>query len=491
MRTLLFFDDWHIQEQRGLTRKWFRAEPWPGTEPGYDPRMVCSFLHPSVHFDADNGQWRMWATGSPDMSRGDEGLVVYLYSSEDGLSWKPEKIDPLVDRLASAETSHAVFSGEHSSHGSVVFEDVREPDPSRRYKVVYSEIAGAHLADAGVNKIATSPDGIHWTIDHAAQWQEHVADTYNTIVFNPYTSNYQFTSRVVWGDRRIALYETKDWRTFSRPQVILHPDPQDPPCVEFYGMPQFNYEGYFIGFLWKMHAALDDYNLSLRMKGRVDAELTYSINGTHWNRTNRQSFLPDEGLGAHGFLQDYPASMVLDNDGWLRIYNSSYIAGHGDSWERGEQFGFLTISRLRRDGFCALETHSDDGFVATRPLIANGGQINVNAIVGQKGFIKAELRKVPDNTPIRGYELENSLPLSGDGHFMQLRWKDRDSTDPFKGQPFRLYLEMNKARLYAVRADADYLIASFPQDNLAGDYRVTHGLPLPWFVHNRDGAYPE
>ena len=36
MKTLLFFDDWPIQEQRGVDRVWFRAEPWPGLEPQVD-----------------------------------------------------------------------------------------------------------------------------------------------------------------------------------------------------------------------------------------------------------------------------------------------------------------------------------------------------------------------------------------------------------------------------------------------------------------------
>lgn len=37
MQTILFFDDWPIQEQRGLDRRWFQAEPWPGLAPATDP----------------------------------------------------------------------------------------------------------------------------------------------------------------------------------------------------------------------------------------------------------------------------------------------------------------------------------------------------------------------------------------------------------------------------------------------------------------------
>ena len=490
MRTLLFFDDWLIQDRRGLDRRWAVAEPWPGHEPACDPLLDSSFCHPIVHRDHETGGWRMWASGSTDRSRGDENFGVFLYSSDDGIEWTPVPCDPPVDRLATPTVAHAVFSGEYSGVGSAVFRDEHEPDPARRYKVAYSEVAGAHLLDPDVNKIAVSPDGIHWTIDHDAVWRGHVTDTFYSILFNPYTGKYQFTARPIRGDRRVALYQTPDWKTFTRPDVVLHPDPDDPPCVEFYGMPQFFYEGYFVGFLWKMHGAIDDYNLSLRMKGRVDSELTYSINGTHWNRTCRGPFLPDMGLGRHDFLSEYPACLVADQEGWLRIYSRACVGEHDERMSTGEACSFLTVYRLRRDGFCALETHSERGSVTLRPLVAHSGPNTVNATVSRRGSIRAELRRVPDHTPIPGYELGNSVPLHGDGHEMPLRWKTRDTIDPFRGEPFRLVLEMDQARLYAVRVHADHLIAAVAQPNLAGDYQITHPLPLPWFTHDRKGAYP-
>ena len=77
---------------------------------------------------------------------------------------------------------------------------------------------------------------------------------------------------------------------------------------------------------------------------------------------------------------------------------------------------------------------------------------------------------VPDNKPIPGFELENSIPVEGDGHFLTLKWKDRDSIDQFEGEPFRLFLELDQARLFAVRVAADYCYGWVPEPNLVGDY---------------------
>lgn len=493
LKTILFFDDWHIHDYSNVTRRWFSAETIPGVGPMVDANLDTSFHRPAVYRDQNTGVWTMWATGSVNYDKGDEGLTVFLYQSDDGYNWKPVPLSPAVDRLGGEKAINAVFSGEYSSHGSVVYYDEREIDPSRRYKVVYSEICGDRWLEAKSNKVATSPDGVHWTIDHDAIWREHPCDTFYYPVFNPYTGKYQFTARSIWGDRRIALYETENWKSFANPRIVVHPDSDDPKCVEFYGMPQFLYEGYFLGLLWRMHGAPDDFDLSLRMKGKVDTELMYSVNGLNWNHTNRKSIIPDGGIGSYGFLNIYPSCIVPDGNGWIRIYANAGIGEHDEAPAKSIEGrgNYLMTYRIRQDGFCAFETISDVGRILFRPMIAKSGAITVNATVTPYGHIRAELRKVPENTPIPGFEMENSVPIvNADDRSIQLRWKDGKGIDRFAGEPFRILLELDQARLYAVRADVDYLYASYPQPDLAGDdYIVPERMPLPWFTHNRAGAY--
>jgi hypothetical protein len=471
MKTILFFDDWSIQHSRGVVRRWFSAEPWPEHKPAVDPLLKASFNAPTVERNPETGRWRLWGIGYTDQAKGDEGSGLYVYESEDGIEWRPSFQKPIADERAVAGLEHLVFSGEFTGNG-LPFYDAVEKDPARRYKVAYTDLSSNAVASEGMCRIAVSPDGIHWTIDKSAVWRDQHTDTGCSILYNPWTKKYQFTSRPILGDRRIALYETTDWKTFTKPQIIIHPDPFDPPNVEFYGMPHFFYEGYFVGFLHRQHGAFGDDTIPSRFKGRVDSELVYSINGTHWNRTNRMPFLPDGGIGKHGFGNEYPHSMVADEDGWLRVYTASIVGEHsdGDKFPAGEKSLFLTISRFRRDGFCAMESVSDIGHLTLRPLIFHAGKIQINAAMGRFGKIRAEIRKVPDGKAIPGFELENSIPVEGDGHFLTLRWKGGETVDQLKGKPVRLFLELDQARLFAVRVEADYCYGWVPEPNLVGDY---------------------
>ena len=207
----------------------------------------------------------------------------------------------------------------------------------------------------------------------------------------------------------------------------------------------------------------------------MDAELTYSVNGLAWNRTNRQPFLPDRGWAKSNFGSEYPTATVMDEDGWLRVYTNSCIGEHND-WSKfapEETISYVTVSRWRRDGFCALESHSDTGSVLLRGLLPRGGPVLLNSATGRFGRIRAEVRDLR-NQPIPGYELDKSLPVTGDGHFLPLRWQEgtnvMETLDPLDGQPFKLYLELEQARLYALRADADLVYGFVPETSLAGEY---------------------
>jgi hypothetical protein len=474
MRTILFFDDWPILTRQGLDRRWFPAEPCPGVEPWHDPLLDYSSVT-AVRRDPQTGGWRMWGGGSTDRRKSDEGFGLTAYESPDGFDWQPLLQDPPIDKNATPEASHIVFSGEHAAHGGP-YCDEHESDPARRYKMPYSDLSSNPVDSSyGTCRVAVSPDGIHWTIDREAVWRRQHTDTLFSVVFNPYTGKYQWTGRPILGDRRVALDQTADWKHFDPPQVIVHPDPMDIPGVEFYGMPQFLYEGYFVGFLWRMWGAPNDLAGSTRFMGRVDSELTYSVNGLAWNRTNRQPFLPDLGWGKDNFGSEYPTAMVLDEEGWLRVYTNSCLGEHKD-WAKfapEDTICYVTVSRWRRDGFCALESHSDNGSMLLRGLLPRGGPVLLNATTGRFGRIRAELRDLR-NEAIPGYELDRSVPVTGDGHFLPLRWQGDsgflETLDSLDGQPFKLYLELEQARLYALRADVDLVYGFVPETSLAGDY---------------------
>ena len=199
-RTILFFDESAIQEKRGLSYRWFQADVVKDYEFLRDEKLAMSFNSPSVLRD-ENGQWHLWATGIRDLSKGDEGCGLYKYKSENGLDWQPD---------FDGAGQHRVFGGEYSVCGGIVFYDAGEQDSTRRYKIAYSDLSPNPIKP-DTCKIACSPDGRSWTIDREAIWQDQHTDTAHHIRFNYCTGKYQFTSRPILGDRRIALYQTKDF----------------------------------------------------------------------------------------------------------------------------------------------------------------------------------------------------------------------------------------------------------------------------------------
>jgi hypothetical protein len=51
---------------------------------------------------------------------------------------------------------------------------------------------------------------------------------------------------------------------------------------------------------------------------------------------------------------------------------------------------------------------------------------------------------VPDGMPIPGYELENAVPVDGDGHFLPVRWKvHRTITDEDRAYILSGYSQQN------------------------------------------------
>ena len=478
-RTVLFMDDWPLHHTQGIVRKWFESEPWPDLEPFLDPSLpFFSCGYPRIYKFDD--QWVMWACGSvhKEDRAGDEDWRLFRYVSSDGLDWKPALSDP------NDPLSHCVFTDTYSTHGGHVLYDEHEKDPSRRFKYAYSNISTKPIDDSyGCCRVAVSPDGINWTIDMDAIWRPQHTDCASVIAYNPYTRKYQFISRTIMGDRRISIEQTKDWKTFEDPLVIVHPDPMDPPCSDFYGMPQFFYEGYFLGFLWHEHCGADDFTAgSTRCGGTVSSELTYSINGIQWNRTNRKSFVPDRGLGKGDCLTQYPSCLTVDDEGWMRIYTEGIVGEHdgfpGVDWNEKLSWTSMTVSRWRRDGMCALETNAGPGRILTKCYVPRGGQILLNAITSRFGSIRAELRDI-HNKPMPGYELEKSIPVNGDGHFMPLQWKDgdgvRDTMPVGNGKSFRIYFEMQQARLYAMRLNADLNYGFVPLKTMAGEY-IPHNI---------------
>ena len=151
-----------------LTKPKVRAEPVLSPERGNPdaPDNAASHFYGGVaHAD---GKFRMWYYAchwDPDRKQGDpqcpglvEGPVCYA-ESQDGIHWVKPRLGQVEWRGSRA--NNAVRLATTYNEGVHVMRDAEDPDPARRYKMVYNYWPSNR--QFWTIRTATSPDGLLWT----------------------------------------------------------------------------------------------------------------------------------------------------------------------------------------------------------------------------------------------------------------------------------------------------------------------------------------
>ena len=429
VKTMLFFDDESLTRRDNVRRRLGRPRR---IEAGvyHDPRGNCTWGYPAVFRDPDTGEWLMLYGVNFNREWYCGGGATALARSADGLAWEPltAKPEPI------CPASGGLFSSAFEAHPSVPGLD--------RFVMLY------HLLPAG--QIWTSPDGRRWRLVEGVGWQNPNPDPPTFVHWNDRRGTYVLSTRPDYCDRRIALFETRDFRTFSRMSLALQTDSQDRALTQIYGMPIFPYDGWFVGLPWMFDISPTE-TRSLPHKylgGKQHAQLAYSLNGWHWQRGLREPFFPngepDDPDG--GCLQ--PSCMVRLEDGSLRFYASTSRHEHGHC---PPDDGYIVAYSLRKDGFVYLESDGGVGVVGTRPLywIGGEGELNVQA---PAGWVKVQVTE-PNGTPIPGYTFEESAVVHGDELAWRPSWKGDRTLAALAGRMIRLEIHLENARLYALRGE--------------------------------------
>ncbi len=450
--TILFFDDWLLDGHQGLVRRW--PKPRPVGEPYSDPHSASGCGYPSVEYDAETGSWRAWSfVAPPDTDYRDYppdigNRVTVLWESDDGLAWHPW--DGQSRGAAPGPWPHVVFSRAVEGCGQV-YRDPVDPEPSRRYKMAAVVWAGrdpnglGHLGQCYELRLFTSPDGISWS--EGGRIHGLSSDTYHTFTYDPLRECYQVILRANTPDRRVWMAFSNDAVTWSRPQLVVSPDPADPPCVQFYGMPHFRYDDYYIGLLWLFHTQYGEPD-PVKRKGTVDTHLTYSLNGVAWNRTIREPLIPLGEPGSATAGSVYGCSLVDAPDGRLRIYALAHGGQHGQPSK-----GALAAYELRRDGFVCLQPEAEEGQLVLRAIVPLDGDIRLNACAPH-GEVRVEVLEADEN-PIPEFSGDNAAVLSGDRTDWRVSWPLAEFAS-LRGRRVKLRIHLRAAELYAIRFNGYY-----------------------------------
>lgn len=431
----LFIDDYLVDNHWGVDFKKetvTRVFHQPQKE-GTNPVVKGEGGYVNVVFDKEAGLFRMWYQDFWILS---EEPFKYTYGiayaeSKDGINWVLPKIGkfPFKGTL----DNNIVLRGP-SAGGSAACPFILDipKDQRRGYKYVML----CTMAPKGMHLIG-SKDGINW--DFAGEvliTPEYGPDTQSSIVWDPRSKKYICYTRAtnIYGNeigmrRKVASLEHTDlwskWPVY--PENIIIPDELDAKrgYWKFYGMPTRYYAGLFFGMLWPFSP----------ITNHVLTELAFSRDGRNFHRpAERNQFLE---LGRSG---DWDRGMLLGSPGWVEVgdewwfyYFASNKDHSKDSTLKNEPG--IGMGRLRKEGFASLRTPGGGGTIVTRVFRWPGGKLYLNANAGEKGLTI----RITDyhRNPVRGFDSEPSLLVTGDKVRHEIRWEKGDIS-ALKGKNVRL-----------------------------------------------------
>jgi len=461
---LLFADDSGVASRDGVVRTFHPGttlpnpvitadQPWEGNR---------VYIFGSVRREPGPGSdlFRMWYSSHPALERAHpspsapafHSLTLYA-TSTDGVSWvKPALGLFPAPSAAGASTANNIVSDFDSP--SVLF-DATEPDATHRYKML-GALHGAYAA-------AYSADGLHWRLyphnpvlkysDTITLAQDPISRRYLAYHKRPAVVR-GFPRRVVW------LSTSADFQTWSEPELVFAPDPEDDAWAtrpweraEIYNLSVVPSASGFIGFpavlrVMKVRTAAETMPGQSNLDGPLDIQIATSEHGRVWKRSwPRLSIIPRGAPGTFdgGALLGV-ASQLVDTDEHTWLYYTAINTGHGGTIPPKR----TTIGRAewRLHGFVSLDAGPTGAVVETRPMLIAGGALSVNADAS-RGELRVALLEA-DGSPIPGFTAQDCEPLRSDQVRAQLRWKS-ESKLPTE-RPFRVRIELTNTSLYSLSA---------------------------------------
>jgi dienelactone hydrolase len=516
-QTLLLVDDHHVMYRAG-TRRVFHPARLNLSNPVIreDKPWEMAIGWTSVVRHAATGKYQLWyqAYGGHRDERKSHKCVVCLAESDDGINFtKPEL------GIHDFKTDRKPFAGHHRDtnivlvgdggygdrYANSVLYDPQENDPAKRYKMLYTDFGkDAEGREWPGFFAAFSPDGIRWTKSPSNPliktayggrgWQPPFSDEipYDERWDNAknflrknwpiplsmsdaadvfYDPNHKVW--VVYGKcwlqgpdgglawkHAMARVESKDFLSWSKPQLVATTDDLDPPNTEFHTSPVFYHEGcYFC-----LNQILSARGEAIGAKAdAMHIELMISRDGLGWERPFRdQPFIAsrDQAFSSGGvFTNSTP--VILDDE--IRFYYGGYNSGAiggGDkltdpSQQSGVGFASIILNRFAGIRPVAVSAQStlkrpleNVGQITLKPLDLHGaGDIAINADASE-GSIRVEILN-EDGYRMRGFSEDDASPITGDSLSHNVMWKDH-ALDKLPAGKYSLRLHLDNAEVFAI-----------------------------------------
>jgi hypothetical protein len=251
----------------------------------------------------------------------------------------------------------------------------------------------------------------------------------------------------------LARVESKDFIHWSKPRLVVAPDDDDGPDVEFHGGPAFFHKGRYFALTQVMNR---------RGKLAIDIELMTSRDSFVWERPFRKErFLARSKPGLFDSRSLFTCSTPIVHGDEIRFYYGAYNQAplDGVKSEPGERSG-IGMASIPLDRFAGLQPVAKSEQLTLRKPLENIGQvtlkpldlkgtkvITLNADAG-KGSVRIDLLN-EDGYRVRGFSKEDAIVIQGDSLRHKVAWKDR-GLDKLPAGRYHLRLHLDNATVFAV-----------------------------------------
>ena len=434
----LFVDAFWIDEAKGVERRLHGPER---REIAIESNGAWDLNPCAAKFMWDGDRYRAWyrTDHEADLILTRSGLGTAYAESTDGIVWTRPKLG-LFEANGSKE-NNLVWMGPGAN--MVPF---RDPNPGIPDDERYKAVARTRNLLALV-----SPDGVNWRLlQDEPIMTDGPFDSINVVFWDTWREEYVVYTRGVAGTgtfkkgvRWIRRSTSPDFRTWSELESI---ETGETPDEHFYTNAGVQYErapGTYLMFPSRFVVDRNpdpDWTYS---DGVSDIVFMSSRDGLHFDRSMRDAFIrpgTDQGnwhdRGVYietGILMTSPTEMSL----------------------YGMENSHLPSQRIRRyalrtDGFVSVNAGYAGGEFLTKPLVFEGGELELNYSTSAVGSVQVEIQDAEGHT-LPGYGLADCPEKFGDEIEGVIGWNAGTSVGDLAGQPVRLRFVIKDADLYAFR----------------------------------------
>ena len=403
-------------------------------------------------WDPEEKVWKMWYG-----SRGGTGFA----RSRDGIVWEKPNLEKKEFQGSRKNNLVAVKGNPEGSVQHVIWDPIASKE--ERYK---------GLLGARGRKPLVSADGYQFTVLDVPPIPSQ--DT-SQLTFDEMGKQYILTvkHRGSFG-RSVFLSLSKDFRTWSEPELIFHADALDQQLgaerirehmvnpnlytplfnepsqynTEIYKMPIFPYEGIYIGFPNYFESSGITPPHHNNQDGVNSAKLSTSRDLHNWVKVgNRDVFLPvsELGGGVIDTAQVLPLSRPIPKGDELWIYYSGLDVRYP---AKGAYKGAIHLARLRRDGFVSFWADERGGFAETRAVRFEGNRLFVNADAS-RGELRAEVIDERGRKVLTGWSRDLSQAIDSDQLRVELSWQRQKGIQDLKGKNVRFRFHLKETHLFS------------------------------------------